>query len=132
MVRDLPPVPQQAQVTDASGCPSQIWSYWLQKLSEFSSDKIAAGYQKFPGGLMIQWGVTGVIVPISSGATASVTFPEPFPNLCFQVFPGIYGNSAVATSATGQPGTGNYSTTGFDLYNRTSVDLTFNWFAVGY
>jgi hypothetical protein len=40
------------------------------------------GYQKFPGGLIVQWG--NFLSP-SSGGQATVTFPIPFPSICTSV-----------------------------------------------
>lgn len=42
----------------------------------------ASGYQKFPGGLIVQWGRSG---NISANSSAGVTFPIPFPNAVFSV-----------------------------------------------
>lgn len=38
----------------------------------------ATGYQKMPGGLILQWGLGN-----TSGTSATITFPIPFPNACF-------------------------------------------------
>ena len=47
----------------------------------------AAGYQRLPGGLIVQWGVTGSAdVPVSNSGTWTATFPIAFPNAAFQVF----------------------------------------------
>lgn len=96
---------------------------------EWSKSLAASGYQELPSGLYIQWGVTG---SVSTGATQSVTLPIAMPTGLLQAFSSIKDNSAVATTETGQWGTGNYSVSGFDIYNRTSAALTFNWFAIGY
>lgn len=37
------------------------------------------GYQKIPGGLIVQWG-TATVVTNSGGGTATLSFPIPFPN----------------------------------------------------
>lgn len=97
--------------------------------TDWTSSKVASGYQKLPNGLYVQWGITA---SLSSATTTTITLPIAFPTACLQVVPGIRNNTATATTTTGHFGSGNYSTTGFDLYNRTSVALTFNWMAVGY
>lgn len=97
--------------------------------TDWTKSANASGYQKLPSGVYIQWGVTA---SLNSGTTTSISLPVAFPTSCLQVVTGIQGNSAVSTASTGQWGTGNYSTTAFDLYNRTSVALTFNYIAVGY
>lgn len=43
----------------------------------------ANGYQKLPGGLIIQWGKTGVLS--DDAAATVVTFPIAFPNACLSV-----------------------------------------------
>jgi hypothetical protein len=97
--------------------------------TDWTKDTSASGYTKLPNGLYIQWGVTG---SYTTGTTNAVSFPIAFPTACRQVIAGIQGNSASSTASTGTWGTGNYSTTGFDLYNRTSLTFTFNYMAVGY
>lgn len=97
--------------------------------TDWTNSIAASGSQKLPSGLILKWGVTG---SVSSGSTESVTPAAAFPTACLQVFASIRDNSAVATTTTGQWGTGNYSVSGFDIYNRTSGALTFNWMAVGH
>lgn len=96
-------------------------SDWTRSLS-------ASGYQKLPSGLYIQWGSTG---SLGSASNTTVSFPTSFPSSCFQVMAGITANSGGAVGATGHWGTGNYTASGFDLYNRTSAAYAFNWMAVG-
>lgn len=132
---DLHPVPHNVVVLDDIGVPSKTWGDWFQKIySLFGPDgwkKVtsASGYQKLPSGLYIQWGASA---SIPTASTASQTFPKAFPNACLQVVIGITGNTAVSSLATGHYGTGNYSATGFDIYNRTSQNYTFNYMAVGW
>lgn len=128
--KDLPPVPDSVPIADKNtGLLSRVWSEWFRQISSASSEKLATGYEKLPGGVVIQWGVTGSTLSASS---TTVLFPTEFPTGCLQVIAGVRDNSAVDTIATGQWGTGNYTVTGFDLYNRTSGTRTFNWIAVGY
>lgn len=88
----------------------------------------ANGSLKIPGGFTIQWGVTG---GINSGAVATVTFTLQFAVACRQVLVGIRDNSAVTTAATGQWGSGAYTTSQFSIYNRTNQTYVFNWIAIG-
>lgn len=83
----------------------------------------ANGFQKIPGGLIIQWGQASL-----SGTVAVVTFPIQFPNIC---------TFATTTDSENVPANVRYSGTS----NRTasSVTFTFNatpadffWFAIGY
>lgn len=103
-------------------------SYAKLLSTDWTGSQGASGYQKLPTGLYVQWGVT---TSLASGSSTSINFPTAFPTGCLQVIAGIRDNSGIATTATGQWGTGNYSASSFSLYNRTSGALTFNWFAVG-
>ena len=130
----LSPPPFQADII-TNGRLNQSWAGWLRDLYarvggalSQRSHVSSPGYQKLPSGIFVQWGVTSAV---ASAGTESITLPITMPNNLFQAFASVRDNSAVATSATGQWGTGNYATTGFDIYNRTSVSLTFNWLALG-
>lgn len=136
MAENLPPVPHTTPIIERqTGLLVPVWSDWFQKVFSRLGGSLAqeshatSGYQKLPSGLYLQWGVTA---SLSSGTTTSISFPTAFPTACLQVLAGVRNNSAVATTTTGQWGTGNYSASAFDLYNRTSVALTFNYFAVGH
>lgn len=59
----------------------------------FAKSAAAAGYQKFPSGIIIQW-CSQVLV---NGTTTTINFPIPFPNACFVVLGGV-GSSIPATS----------------------------------
>ena len=133
----LPPVPHQSPIATqgSAGVITPVWSDWFTKAFNRMGghlspiDTVASGYHMLPSGIYLQWGITA---SLGSGTTTTISFPVAFPTGCLQVLPGVRDNSAVATASTGQFGSGNYTTTGFDLYNRTSVALTFNWMAVGY
>lgn len=84
----------------------------------------ANGYQKLPGGLILQWGS----VTQSSG-TASVTFPLAFPSACKSVTtsmvqPSIGNDYAVTVSTP--------TTTGFSVYSNVSYNAVVPWIAIGY
>lgn len=93
-----------------------------------ASAGLTSGYLKLGSGIYVQWGVTG---SIGTGTTSTISFVTAFPNRCGQVVVTVKDNSARAVTVTGQPGVGNYTTTGFDLYNRCSVDHVFSWIAIG-
>jgi hypothetical protein len=81
------------------------------------------GYQKFPGGLILQW---GTIAP----SVLSATFPVPFPNACLLVVPSAQWNAfgAPNSNATYVAST---STTG---WSRATADsnVGLNYLAVGF
>jgi len=74
----------------------------------FASSLGAAGYQKLPSGLIIQWGST----PLSSGSGAlAIIYPIAFPNACTSITLGLWDSG----SATGFPThSGNQSLTAFN------------------
>lgn len=97
--------------------------------TDWTSSKTTSGYTKLPNGIVIQW---GTVTALSLGTNTTAGFPLTFPTACLQVIAGVMNNSIAATTTTGQWGTGAYTTTGFGLYNRTNLNLDFNWIAVGY
>jgi hypothetical protein len=82
----------------------------------------ADGYQKLPGGLIIQWG----FVP-DTGTTMSATFPIAFPTACVGISAQIIRNSANFQSiAVSSP-----TTTGFTIYWDSLADGV-SYIAIGY
>lgn len=78
------------------------------------------GYQKLPGGLILQWGYTG--------PGSATTFPIPFPNAALQAFP-VVQNTSGSSYAPSHSNVVNLTTTGF---GRTSQSFAIRWFAIGY
>ena len=97
----------------------------------------ASGYQRLPGGLILQWGQ--VTLPVSGGNTSSVaaTFPLSFPNVCRTVLPvpqgtansGAGGVPAMAVNGISNTGC-NFSgdTLGFSTFNQS---VLLRYLAVG-
>lgn len=84
----------------------------------FSGSLSSNGYQKLPGGLIIQWGYT------ASVSNTTTTFPTAFLNACFMAITGLATND-------GQEGriVTSTSTTGF---SSSLVGFSaFYWFALG-
>ena len=85
----------------------------------------ASGYQKIPGGLIIQWGrVT------SPSATGTITFPTAFPTTCLSIT-GTYLTAATRIDAfinfsSSTPNAASIA------YWASSSSGAFNWIAVGY
>jgi hypothetical protein len=89
-----------------------------------------AGWQKLPGGLILQWSTTGDLSDTSPGS-ASFVFPIAFPNSCHQVIPIELSNSSNKTVCSYT----NITTTGFDLtYYRVQGTVTGSarYLAIGY
>ncbi|MCG9124290.1 phage tail protein [Laribacter hongkongensis] len=91
----------------------------------------ANGYQKLPGGLIVQW---GVLATPGVNTTMPVTFPIAFPAACRFV-----GLSGIAGTIVGSSDGGCYATSltpaGFGLVNSWDGSInpaTVYWFAIGY
>lgn len=91
---------------------------------------LANGYQKLPGGLILQWGTNA-----TSGGSVAVTFPIAFPNgvLCAPII------QAVANSAQWYSwAAGNVTNSGFSAYCGVSYSNgvfgsgSFTWFCIGH
>lgn len=86
----------------------------------------ANGYQKLPGGLIIQWGVTGSVAP---AASVTVTFPIAFPTLCASAsaIRDVAGNAQRGDTAS------TFSVVSFVINNGSGeTTCTFRWIAIGY
>lgn len=73
------------------------------------------GYQRLPGGLIIQWGKSSTSVS-NSNAAINVTFPISFPTQCLAVIPG--GQDTTNTSP--------YSQMAVKLYSMNTTGAVFN------
>ena len=86
-----------------------------------------SGYQRIPGGLILQWCVSGNVSP---GGSGSVSWPIAFPTECLCAFSSPYGNSGNANGANVVAGA--VSSVGANIYNWGPI-LTFTRvFAIGY
>ena len=95
-------------------------------LSNFVESLANSGYQKLPGGLIIQWGRDGVIRDLGPGTTA-MTFPIPFPTACIAVFTDTQSTTNGNGIAT-HPGAITLS--GFNLMYEEYVSQVQNSFGV--
>jgi len=111
----------------ASAVPSLISNFTgaNQSLAE-------SGYQKLPGGLIIQWGI-GVA---DASGILTVTWPIQFPNKCFVTQATTNGNSSgaiqtlkyMSKTTTG----GSYSVAYVSGTTWYGSALSADWFAIGY
>lgn len=103
----------------------------IPDMSSFVASFGTKGYQKLPGGLIIQWGQNPLPAP---GAANSVTFPIAFPSSAYAVL--------ITTDATGGATTGIapnstsvVSKTGFQWVRFAGADYTSYgtgyWLAIG-
>jgi hypothetical protein len=86
-----------------------------------------SGYQKLPGGLILQWGQASV----GTDASLAVTLPTTFPTSIFAAFTQNLGG-AISGSGVGIAGTrvDLTSTSQITLYND-QASQTMTWFALG-
>ncbi|WP_096262470.1 gp53-like domain-containing protein [Escherichia coli] len=99
-------------------------------MNSFGNSLTANGYQKLPGGMIIQWGNFYVSPTGGSVGTVDITLPVAFPAACRSVNALISTNDPSARSV------------GFDIgsTNRTKIRFTYTsatinsiyWMAVGY
>lgn len=95
-------------------------------LADFNSQSIAAnGYQRLPGGLILQWGRTASLGALTSTA---ITLPLAFPT----------ANRIVIVTAEGSGGAAQAhdvvsarTLTNFTLGNASNAASVFSWFALG-
>jgi len=83
---------------------------------------LANGYQKLPGGIIMQWGTN-----VLSAAGTTVTFPTPFANQCWHVF--ITDNDAVSVDSFAA---GTKTLTTFIGRVSGTDDRGASWFAIGF
>jgi hypothetical protein len=83
------------------------------------------GYQKFPSGMIMQWGTTA---SIAGNGSSAIFFPISFPNNCLNVqitAQSFSTNQAHDTALA-------FGNTGFTLQNRSPGASSFYWFAIGF
>jgi hypothetical protein len=109
----------------------------ITKIDDFSALYNNNGYQKLPGGLILQWGSSNFPTSERTVTTKTVPFPIPFPNACLQVYATAAGHvtsggwvpviwvKSLTTSSVDIVGDSN------DTKNFTEAPK-FNWFAIGY
>lgn len=107
----------QDPTTDIS---DTYWKLAFTKASEFTGTNQslgATGYQKFPGGLIHQW---GIIPAIPANSSVLVTYAIPFPNTSFIILPGS------GASGPGIPGVNGFavSTTQARFWNSSTTVAT--------
>lgn len=110
---------QAGTATDAAVTPAGLVGSFVAQQSLSGS-----GYQKLPGGLILQWGNTAV----ASMDAYTINFPVAFPTECQLVIGGWVGPDSVA----GVLGNASRTTTGVSGNMNGSGAATVNWLAIGY
>lgn len=103
---------------------SDIWyvlgTATLQHSYSFAKSLGVSGYQKFPGGLIAQWG----IYTFSASNSVAVTFPISFPNVIFIGAPFNPNTSNLVTSTA-------LTISGMTIVAATPISASGYWIALG-
>ena len=83
------------------------------------------GSMKFPGGLILNWGLTNTIT--ASGGTQAITFATPFTASCYNV----QMTPSFETSSQSNPKADSLTTSGFTARNLGGSNDKFYWMAIG-
>jgi hypothetical protein len=89
--------------------------------ASFGKSLASSGYQKLPGGLILQWGNDG-----SPALSSSVTFPIAFPTAVYQIVATLYATSTGGNASVVTPGP---TTSGFNITKSAAISC--NWIALG-
>jgi hypothetical protein len=100
---------------------------WTSAALNFDKSFTANGWQKIPGGLILQWGESSFI---NSDSSVSVTFPIAFTTSCFQVI--VSGTAGVSGPGEVALGSIDLTTTTVTIVNDGGKGSTARWFAIGY
>lgn len=97
----------------------------------FTSSTGATGYQRFPGGLVFQWGFTN---PSPNNTKNTVAFPIAYSTRCNGVILQYVNSGIVDNPAQGTPHQiGLYTRLGFDFYyTGSATGMQHFWFSWGY
>jgi hypothetical protein len=86
----------------------------------------ANGYQRLPGGLILQWGS----VFIAGNGSATVTYPISFPNAAFIVM--ADGGETVTNRQDNGPAVTSFNNFNASITNGIDVGISTRWFAIGW
>ncbi len=94
------------------------------------------GYQKLPGGLILQWGTVALAAEAAGGHTLAVTFPVAFITsrivTCSTRYAGPYGDNANISQVVGGSNTGFTATNQLVNSAQPNIAINFDWLAIGY
>lgn len=103
----------------------------IPDMSSFASSKTTNGWQKLPGGLILQWGQTA---SVASEQNVSVTFPIAFPTNYILAY-ATYANTTGDPASPGATYVGQIRTSGntsIFIRNLGPAIAQYNWLAIGY
>jgi hypothetical protein len=94
-----------------------------------NQSKSTNGYQKLPGGVILQWGID--TTSFSEGQNRTYTFPVAFATACYSVQVTIFGNQS-ASDDNGPVNVFSKSTTTFQVESMSQASVPgITWFAIG-
>ncbi|HDT2124071.1 TPA: hypothetical protein RCG93_000363 [Enterobacter roggenkampii] len=102
----------------------------IPDMNSFTSQKSLTGWQKLPGGMILQWGLT---TTFGSEQNTLVTFPVAFPSSMLMGYTS-YANTS-GDPATGSTYIGQIRTTGSTqmyIRNLGPTNAQYNWLVIGY
>lgn len=116
-------------VTDPAAWRAALSAVALTAFTGANQSLAENGFQKLPGGLVVQWG--NPVSSISPGGSLAVTFPTAFTTDCFVVIP--IPQSTSANTNEYSVGYFNKTTSGFTATNNsaTSGIVEISWVAIG-
>jgi len=89
----------------------------------------APGYQKFPGGLILQWGKGNG----TTGGPATIMFPTTFPNAIHAMTTSTQNTAAYAAVLTVAPGVSNFEVDCWTIQGSPTRSVAaFYYFAIGH
>ncbi|MDU1172778.1 pyocin knob domain-containing protein [Citrobacter freundii] len=101
----------------------------IPDMNAFSGSIVSKGYQKFPGGLIIQWGINNASVGGTSGNGEDVSYAIPFPNGCLSLTATFDNGGPVIPAAAASLVDNVY----FKLRcSEASGSYIFRWIALGF
>ena len=126
-----------AKVKNVDGSGSGLDADLLRGLpAVFDRSLASRGYQKLPGGLLIQWGQDAVGASGGTVASGSFSFPIPF-NQIFSVVAVARSSANASSGYMAVLRVSSFSTTGFSVLFDTNAHTTitntqyFCWIAIG-
>lgn len=128
-----PGIVELADVAEAQALASAVVALTPARLADAfkgaNQSLSANGYQKLPGGLIIQWGALN-----TTATNGTVTFPTAFPNACFSVVAHDYATTVSDNSIVRFNLPTNTQVSWLaQTYTGSSVSPnTWTWIAIGY
>ncbi|WP_414629591.1 gp53-like domain-containing protein, partial [Enterobacter asburiae] len=102
----------------------------IPDMNSFTSQKSLTGWQKLPGGMILQWGLT---TTFGSEQNTLVTFPVAFPGsilMEYTTYANTSGDPATGSTYIGQIRT--TSNTQMYVRNLGPTNAQYNWLVIGY